>query len=168
MCIQPDYSHFEVKSNMTAKGAKYVHTNIVARDWRALAEFYQNVFACTPVPPERHYQGPWVAAVTGLADVSLEGIHLRVPGYGEQGPTLEIFQYSRQPDRPTPATNQPGFAHIAFHVDDVSQARQEVLSAGGADLGKMHSMEVPNAGTVTLVYMTDPEGNIIELQNWSS
>ena len=152
---------------MTAIGAKYVHTNIVARDWRALAKFYQDVLACVPVPPERHYQGDWITDVTGLDDVCLEGIHLRVPGYGDQGPTLEIFQYSRQPDRPQPATNQPGFAHIAFHVDDVAQARQEVLRAGGKDLGKVHSMVVPGAGTVTIVYMTDPETNIIELQHWS-
>ena len=27
---------------------KYVHTNIVARDWRRLAVFYQDVFGCTP------------------------------------------------------------------------------------------------------------------------
>ena len=119
------------------------------------------------MPPERHYQGDWITDVTGLDDVCLEGIHLRVPGYGDQGPTLEIFQYSRQPNRPQPATNQPGFAHIAFHVDDVAQARQEVLRAGGNDLGKVHSMAVPGAGTVTIVYMTDPETNIIELQHWS-
>ena len=143
-----------------------VHTNIVARDWRSLAKFYQDVFACIPVPPERHYQGDWIADVTGLDDVSLEGIHLRMPGHGEQGPTLEIFQYSQQPDRPQPATNQPGFTHIAFHVEDVEQARQEVLRSGGKDLGKVHSMAVPGAGTVTLVYMTDPEGNIVELQAW--
>ncbi len=145
---------------------KYVHTNIVARDWRALASFYQDVLDCTPVPPERHYEGAWLEDVTALADVTVEGMHLRLPGYGEQGPTLEIFAYSRQPERPKPATNQPGFAHIAFHVDDVDQMRKRVLEAGGQDLGKLHTMDVPNAGTVTLIYMTDPEGNIVELQNW--
>jgi predicted enzyme related to lactoylglutathione lyase len=61
----------------------------------------------------------------------------------------------------------PGFVHIAFHVDDVPTARAAVLAGGGRDLGKLHSMEVPGAGTITLIYMTDPEGNIIELQHWS-
>ena len=149
-------------------GVKYVHTNIVADDWKALARFYEDAFGCTPVPPERDYQGRWITDVTGIPDVSLAGMHLRLPGYGEHGPTLEIFQYSRHEARPSPAANRLGLAHIAFHVDDVPWTRQAVLDAGGRDLGKMHTMRVPGAGTITLVYMTDPEGNIVELQQWSS
>ena len=147
--------------------AKYVHTNVVARDWRRLAEFYETVFGCVPVPPERNYQGSWVEDVTALKDVSLSGMHLQLPGYGDDGPTLEIFEYNHQPQRPPVAVNQPGFAHIAFHVEDVPAARQAVLEAGGGDLGKLHTMDVPGAGRITLIYMTDPEGNIIELQHWS-
>ena len=45
--------------------AKYVHTNLIARDWRALSSFYQQVFGCIPVPPERDYQGEKLAAGTG-------------------------------------------------------------------------------------------------------
>ena len=147
--------------------AKYVHTNVVAHDWRGLARFYQDVFECRPVPPERNYRGAWVSDVTGLPDASLEGIHFRLPGYDDRGPTLEIFQYHPVEDGLAPAVNRRGFAHIAFHVDDVSKAREAVLGAGGRDLGKMHTMEVAGAGTITLIYMTDPEGNIIELQRWS-
>lgn len=149
--------------------AKYVHTNIVATDWRRLADFYQRVFGCVPLMPERHYRGPWIRDVTGIAeDVEIQGIHLRLPGYGPQGPTLEIFEYSVQPKRPPIAANQPGFAHIAFHVSDVEHARQAVLDCCGKDLGTIHKMQVPGAGTIELIYMTDPEGNIIELQHWSS
>jgi predicted enzyme related to lactoylglutathione lyase len=147
--------------------AKYVHTNIVARDWRRLAKFYEEVLGCVPLPPERDYSGAWVNDVTAIVgDVSLRGIHLRLPGHGDSGPTLEIFEYSPQPPRPPIAANQPGFAHIAFHVSDVPAARQAILDAGGQDLGKLHTMQVRNAGRITLIYMTDPEGNIIELQHW--
>lgn len=152
---------------MPIQGARYVHTNIVARDWRKLARFYQTVFGCTPVPPERDYSGDWIPKVTGVSGTTIRGVHLRLPGYGEEGPTLEIFEYSRQTERPPVAVNQPGFAHIAFHVDDVAAARQAVLQGGGKDLGEIHTMEVPGAGTITLVYMTDPEGNIVELQRWT-
>jgi len=38
--------------------AKYVHTNLVAEDWRRLARFYQEVFGCVVAGPERDYQGP--------------------------------------------------------------------------------------------------------------
>jgi predicted enzyme related to lactoylglutathione lyase len=35
---------------------RYVHTNLIARDWRKLAAFYQLVFGCLPVPPEMEKQ----------------------------------------------------------------------------------------------------------------
>jgi hypothetical protein len=28
-------------------------------------------------------------------------------------------------------------------------------------------LDIPGAGRVTFVYLTDPEGNIIELQHWA-
>lgn len=72
---------------------RYVHTNLVAQDWQRLARFYQDVFACVPVPPERHYSGEPFDALTNLQNASLRGMHLRLPGFGEGGPTLEIFTY---------------------------------------------------------------------------
>ena len=46
--------------------AKYGHTNIIAHDWHALAAFYQEVFGCVPVPPERDFHGAPIEAATGL------------------------------------------------------------------------------------------------------
>jgi hypothetical protein len=37
--------------------ARYGHTNLIAREWRGLARFYEEVFGCAPVPPERDYSG---------------------------------------------------------------------------------------------------------------
>jgi hypothetical protein len=37
-------------------------TNLIARDWRGLASFYQSVFGCTLLPPERDYSGPALEA----------------------------------------------------------------------------------------------------------
>ena len=34
-------------------GIRYAHTNVVAHDWRAIADFYIEVFDCVPVGPER-------------------------------------------------------------------------------------------------------------------
>ncbi len=147
--------------------ARFVHTNIVAHDWRRLADFYQRVFGCTPVPPERHITGRWIEAATGVPESEIQGIHLRLPGLGENGPTLEIFQYNRVEAGPKPAINRPGLAHIAFAVDDVEAARATVLEAGGGGVGEVVALDVAQAGKVTFVYVTDPEANIIELQKWS-
>ena len=72
---------------------KYVHTNIISKDWRKLADFYTTVFECVIVPPERNQSGDWLSKGTGVPNAHLRGAHLRLPGYGENGPTLEIYQY---------------------------------------------------------------------------
>jgi catechol 2,3-dioxygenase-like lactoylglutathione lyase family enzyme len=151
-----------------AREAHFVHTNLIARDWRKLARFYEQVLGCIPVLPERDLKGEWLEAATGVPSAHLQGIHLRLPGGGETGPTLEIFQYRPQVERPATAINCPGFAHIAFAVDDVEAARDAVLAAGGSAVGQLVCRQVPGAGTITFVYVADPEGNIIELQRWST
>jgi len=147
--------------------ARYVHTNLVARDWRRLARFYEEVFGCTRIPPERDLSGPGLEAATGIPKAHLRGIHLRLPGHGNKGPTLEIFEYDSFGARPETALNRPGFAHIAFIVDDVGEAHRKVLDAGGSAIGEKASLVVPGAGTVTMAYMMDPEGNIVEIQSWT-
>lgn len=146
--------------------ARYVHTNLIANDWKRLVAFYEQVFGCVPVLPERDLSGEWLAAGTAVPGARLRGIHLRLPGHGNQGPTLEIFQYDQHLDRPETAANRPGFGHIAFVVDDVAAARDAVISAGGGALGAVASSEIAGAGAITFTYVTDPEGNIIELQQW--
>lgn len=147
--------------------ATYVHTNLIAQDWRALAAFYERVFGCTPVPPERHYAGPALEAGTGVAGATLDGVHLRLPGYGANGPTLEIFTYSVQPPHPQTMVNRPGFGHIAFQVPDVEAARAAVIAAGGRAVADVVSLTTANGAVVTWCYVTDIEGNAIELQAWS-
>ena len=147
--------------------ARFVHTSVVAKDWQKLSRFYEEVFGCIPVPPERNLSGEWIEKATGVADAHILGIHLRLPGHGPEGPTLEIFQYNLEEERPATAVNRPGFAHIAFAVGDVESALHLVKMAGGCAIGEIVSLPIPGAGTVTIVYATDPEGNIIELQTWS-
>lgn len=148
--------------------ARFVHTNIVADDWRQLASFYADVFGCVPLPPERSESGEWLEAGTGVASAEISGIHLRLPGHGDQGPALEIYQYRHALQRPNTAANRPGLGHIAFEVEDVAAARNAVLDAGGHELGQPVTACIPGAGTITFVYVTDPEGNIIELQHWTT
>jgi predicted enzyme related to lactoylglutathione lyase len=147
--------------------ARYVHTNLIAEDWRRLASFYTDVFGCTAVPPERDFSGAWLDAATAVPGARIRGVHLRLPGFGDGGPTLEIFQYNRSEPPVETAVNRPGFAHIAFAVPDVASAREAVLAAGGRAVGEVVTVEVPDAGRVTFTYLSDPEGNVIELQSWS-
>jgi catechol 2,3-dioxygenase-like lactoylglutathione lyase family enzyme len=108
---------------VSVDGARFGHVNVIARDWQALAAFYADVFGCVLVPPERDYAGDDLARGTGVPGAALRGAHLRLPGGGPDGPTLEIYQYASMPDRVPPAVNRPGFQHIAFAVASVAAAR---------------------------------------------
>jgi predicted enzyme related to lactoylglutathione lyase len=146
--------------------AKYVHTNLIAEDWRALSKFYQEIFGCIPVPPERDCQGEMLDAGTGISGARLHGVHLLLPGFGNNGPTLEIFTYTPQENRANTIVNRPGFVHIAFQVDDVIEARSIVVNAGGKPAGDVVTLTIATGAKVTWCYLTDPEGNLIELQSW--
>jgi catechol 2,3-dioxygenase-like lactoylglutathione lyase family enzyme len=148
--------------------ARFGHVNLIARDWRRLADFYGRVLGCEFVPPERDYRGPILEAGTGVAGAALRGAHLRLPGLGAGGPTLEIYQYEVGPEAPPPAVNRPGFGHIAFVVPDVAAARATFLAEGGNTVGEVVTSETADGRHVTWTYVADPEGNIVELQAWSS
>ena len=147
--------------------ARFGHVNLVARDWRRLADFYTRVLGCEFVPPERDYRGPVLEAGTGVAGAALRGAHLRLPGLGANGPTLEIYQYEVGPAALPTAANRPGFGHIAFVVLDVAAARATFLTEGGAGVGDVVTSNTADGRRVTWAYVTDPEGNIVELQAWS-
>ena len=154
-------------TTLMAINARFVHTNLVSRDWKRLVRFYCDVFACAPRGPERDLSGEWLENVTALPGARLRGVHLGLPGFPDDGPTLEIFSYDEMPERDHPQPNDPGFSHIAFAVEDVDAALEAVLAAGGSKVGDIAMNEVRGVGSLRVVYARDPEGNIVELQNWS-
>lgn len=145
---------------------RYVHTNLVARDWRKLAAFYVHVFGCTRVEPERDLSGEWLERGTRVPGAHLRGQHLRLPGHGEGGPSLEIFEYDSLEEQALPVANRVGFGHIAFSVDDVKAALDQVIGAGGSAYGEIVTRHIEGVGELTFTYVRDPEGNLIELQTW--
>jgi catechol 2,3-dioxygenase-like lactoylglutathione lyase family enzyme len=147
------------------RGARYGHTNLIARDWRKLAAFYQEQFGCVVVPPERDYAGPALESGTGVKGSTLKGVHLRLPGHGPEGPTLEIYAYSVTEPGPVPAVNRPGFGHICFIVDSVPEAHAAILAAGGRAVAEIVTLSPSPGLRITWCYVTDPEGNIVELQS---
>jgi len=146
---------------------KFAHTNVVSTDWKKLADFYVKTFDCKIVPPIRNQSGEWLDKGTGLENAKLEGAHLLLPGYGKNGPTLEIYQYDSIKEQDFVSPNQRGFGHIAFEVESVEKVLEDLESNGGRAFGKITKRVVENVGEITFVYARDPEGNLIELQSWN-
>lgn len=145
---------------------KYVHTNLIAKDWKTLSDFYVKVFDCQYKYPERNLSGEWLDKLTSIKDSGIRGIHLIVPGYGKDGPTIEIFQYNKNIENKNKEINTEGFGHIAFLVDDVEVYLKKVIENGGSSVGDCVNGYVEGVGKINLVYAKDPEGNIIEIQKW--
>ena len=145
---------------------KFAHTNIIAKDWKKLAQFYIDVFDCKPVYPERDLSGEWIDEITKIPNVRIKGIHLTLPGYND-GPTLEILEYNTFLKRENdPLVNEQGFGHIAFHVDDVEETLNKLIANGGDKYGELIEKNIDGLGTLEVIYAKDLEGNIIEIQNW--
>ena len=145
---------------------RFAHTNLIAKNWKKLSAFYEKVFGCIPIHPDRNLSGEWLDKATGLKNAQIRGIHLRLPGFDVNGPTLEIFEYGEMPERPSINTNTPGFSHIAFAVDDVSGLAGKVIAHGGSIVGDLTERRIDRVGDLVFQYVSDPEGNIIELQSW--
>lgn len=145
---------------------KFAHINLIAFDWKKLAEFYIQVFGCKPVYPERNLTGDFIDKLTQIENVEIQGIHLQLPGF-QNGPTLEIFSYNIFDLNAGKRINKPGFGHIAFLVDDVDEILEKLLSNGGQKYGDKIQTKIEDVGNLTVIYATDPEENIIEIQHWS-
>lgn len=147
--------------------AKFSHVNLISKDWRSLADFYITVFGCKEKPPERDLRGPWVDTLTNLEHAHIKGSHLLLPGYGEDGPTLEIFTYDTNREHGQKRINSEGLGHIAFSVEDVQACVDQIISHGGSLVGDIVDADIAGVGRISVAYATDPEGNIIEIQRWS-
>ena len=145
---------------------RYAHTNIVARDWKQLSNFYIDVFGCTVKPPRRKLSGDWLDQAIGLSEAKLEGVHLLLPGHGDTGPTLEIFSYKNIHEREPLMANHTGLTHIAFEVEDVEKKFKDALKHGATKLGDVTKKLIDGIGVLEIVYFRDPEGNIVEIQSW--
>ena len=145
---------------------KFSHVNIISSDWKKLADFYIRVFDCKPKLPKRNLSGDWVDKLTDLSNAKIKGIHLLLPGYDTDGPTLEIFEYNENINNNGKKINLEGFGHIAFAVEDVEQKLNLLLKNGGSSVGQLINTEINGVGKISVVYAKDPEGNIIEIQKW--
>ena len=147
--------------------ARFGHVNVTSADWRRLAAFYADLFGCEVVPPERDYRGADLESATRVAGAHLTGAHLRLPGHGQTGPTIEIYQYDTVEPPRTPRVDRAGWGHIAFQVPDVPAALDAVVEAGGSRFGEIVTLTTGTGSRVTWCYAADPDGNLLELQAWS-
>jgi catechol 2,3-dioxygenase-like lactoylglutathione lyase family enzyme len=147
--------------------SKLLHVNINAKDWKKVAAFYEEVFGCTQIPPQKEIAGEFASDLTGMDGARIEGISLAFPG-DKNGVQLEIFQYNVQDDSAPGTINMTGLGHIAVEVDDVTKTTEKLLAAGGSYVGKQVRRTYLDKPDLQIHYVKDCEGNIIELMGWKN
>lgn len=137
------------------------HINLTARDADRLAAFYRDAFQFKERRPPKRLCGDIVSRGNGLPNSEIYVIWLSISD--GDGPFIEIMEYAETVERLRPLVNEPGYGHVAFEVFDLNETVRNVLKFGGVLQG-----EITNFGTaeepVLIVYVRDPEGNIIELE----
>ena len=140
---------------------KLKHISLTARNADRLAAFYRDAFQFEERRLPKRLSGEIVARGNGLPNSDIYVIWLSMTEVSD--PFLEIMEYTETVDRPRPSVNEPGFGHLAFEVRDLNETVQKVLQLGGSLQG-----EITDFGTaeepVLIVYVRDPEANIIELE----
>jgi hypothetical protein len=146
--------------------ARHVHISLIPRNWRLLSAFYLDVFGCVPVPPEQDLKGPFFDTGTGISALHLQGMPVHLPGYADSGPTLDKFSCSPQVDPPELFLNRPGFDHNTFLVENVTAARDLVLTDSDTSAGAVITSTIADESRFPSCCVRDSEGNDSELQPW--
>jgi catechol 2,3-dioxygenase-like lactoylglutathione lyase family enzyme len=99
--------------------------------------------------------------ITGLKDVDVTAAWIQGMNIG-----LEFWSYANPPTTPR-ADDRPvheaGYSHVCFETDDVESDLARAIAAGG----RPHSA-VQDLGSARVAYLRDPDGNIVELLQWSA
>lgn len=144
---------------------KLAHINLVARDAEALAAFYVNVMKCELLRAPKMLSGEVVSRGNGLPNSEIYTIWLKFPEL--EHPFLEIHEHKITCHRDQPKVNEPGFGHLSFQMEDISDALSKIIQAGGAQIG-----QITDFGTLEksylIAYARDPEGNVLELEQPST
>ena len=124
---------------------KYLHTMVRVSDVDKSMDFYCNKLGLKEVRRMDSKQGRFTL------------IYLAAPG--DEDAQVELT-YNWDPENYGEGRN---FGHIAFEVDDLETGIGRVIAAGGSQLGEVVEWTAPSGAVARFVYLTDPEGNIIDL-----
>lgn len=143
------------------------HVNIVVSDMERSVAFYVGLLGMR-VTFEAELEGDWIAAVTGLEDVSARCVFCEPR---EGGVRIELLQYRVPTGESLPAhslPNTPGLRHVALEVEDLAGWHARLETAGVRFVSAPVTVPFAVAGPFRkrLCYLHDPDGAIIELADY--
>ena len=146
------------------------HVGVTVPDIETATKFFQAAFDAEVVYEGLGYGGPPVEGpqLEHLLNVppgtKIRGQRLLRIG---NGPSIELFEMRHAPQRPPLELDDFGWNHVCFYVDDIDQAAQRFVAAGGTLLTPPHGIGGLEGGPGRPrnrgVYGRPPWGGLIEL-----
>jgi lactoylglutathione lyase len=136
------------------------HTSYTVSNIERSLEFYRDLLGCEIIW-ERKIADKYFRDIVAFPDSVVKAVELRIPGSDH---ILELFEYAHPRGQTVDlSTNNPGNSHVAFIVDDL-QAAYEELSAKGVHF-KSPPVKVDVGGSAGSwgAYVVDPDGITMEL-----
>jgi catechol 2,3-dioxygenase-like lactoylglutathione lyase family enzyme len=136
---------------------RFDHVGITVADLEAVTAFF--VGLGLEVEGRTVVEGEFVDTVTGIPNSRSQIVMLRPPGGGT---LLELSSFDRpdhEPGSPAAMANELGLRNVAFEVDDVQAAVDDLAADGYALVGGVGEYE----NTWRMAYVRGPEGVIVSL-----
>lgn len=136
---------------------RFDHVGITVADLDVVTAFF--VGLGLEVEGRTVVEGDFVDIVTGIPDSRSQIVMLRPPGGGT---LLELSSFDRpdhEPGSPAAMANELGLRNVAFEVDDVQAAVDDLAADGYALVGGVGEYE----NTWRMAYVRGPEGIIVSL-----
>ena len=141
---------------------RFRHIAIVVSDLEPMLQFYTQILGFQ-IKRQFDIQSEDFRKGIGIANAKARGVHLSVPG----GVEIELFQFLEPRSDPiiSPASpNRQGFRHIALVVSDLQKSYYDLVAKGVNFFSAPVVVKEPKeVAGFQFVYLRDPEGNIIEL-----
>ena len=131
---------------------QFVQVKLATSDPEALSSFYVSALGCEVVMPLSSL-GEDAGAGAGVRGSEVQILVLGLPGV-DSGPNLEMISGTDLPS---------GGGILTFYVDDVEDAAERVVAHGGSFKGEVTDFTAPAGRRFRYVFMSDPEGNVIDL-----
>jgi catechol 2,3-dioxygenase-like lactoylglutathione lyase family enzyme len=136
---------------------RFDHVGITVADLDRVSEFF--VGLGLEVEGRMFVEGKFLDTVIGIPDSRTEILMLKAP---DGGTTLELSSFVRPehvPGSPSAMANQLGLRNVAFEVDDLQAAVDQVAAEGYGLVGAVGEYE----GVWKMAYVRGPEGIIVSL-----
>jgi catechol 2,3-dioxygenase-like lactoylglutathione lyase family enzyme len=138
------------------------HVSITVKNLDQVVDWFRDKLGCTNIWEPYEHKGEMVEKLTGLP-----GAHIRVRKVQVQDFVLEFIQYLSPPGRELKGnTNDVGYPHIGFEVDDINKAYEQLKRKGVKF--KSPPFKITNEANPMFgwqaVYFWGPEGMTLEFQ----